>query len=920
MRNISVFACACVCLLLSPALRGAVDPTDVPAQFFGKVIRSIVYSADQPVDVAHLDPEKRIREGQPLSREWVKSAIQFLYESGRFAGIAVEALPEADGVRIQFHLRFNYYFNEFLINGKVDFGGRAGWEVLNLPTGQRFSPQALDEARKSVIEYLQGRGYFSAEVDTRTVTDRPARLVEVTFDVRPGNLATIKSVVVEGVPEADLPQLRDRIGIRPGQRYDPSRLRRKLDLLKDYLVKRGYLAAVPNATETFNPADHTVALRVGLSNFGKFRVVIEGFKIPKDQLRRLLPVLAGEGLGSDILDEGARNIRDHLEELGYPEAEVDRQQETDKSGSQVVRYLVAPGRKTTIAFIRFRGNRVLSGEELQAVIPIQKSRFLQKSAYSISKLDSSVQSITALYQSKGYLGVKVIPLIEPVREGERLGITFECEEGPIFRTTVVQVQGNLSLPPEVLNKNMSLSSGGPYSPFLAERDRQNLLTAYNDAGFLQAKVDYRASPSPAADSYKVDFDIQEGVRSYVDNIIIYGQHKTRESVIRKQIALKDDAPLSLGKMLQSQQSLYRLGVFDLVRVAPRNPDSTASYQDIAVRLEESKKLMVRYGIGYQEREKVRGTIDISHLNLWGTAHRADLQLRGSSVEQGAVLTIQQPVPVLQFQNVNSYFTTAARKRQEVSFDQTRVNFAYQFSRPLSSHSWILPRYNFINVRLPKVNVSPDQIPREDRERNLSTFSTTYVNDTRDDYLDPTKGFFTSTDLAFTTILVGNGNYLALYSQNSYFRPLPARFLLAVSMRLGLQRPFGAATTVPISERYFAGGGASLRGFETDYAGPLDPLTNKPLGGNALAIGNLEVKFPLFRMVYLAGFYDVGNVFAKIEDIKPSGFSHTIGLGIRIKTPFGPLRVDYGYNLNLSSDLQQRGLKRGHLFLTIGPPF
>jgi len=111
-----------------------------------------------------------------------------------------------------------------------------------------------------------------------------------------------------------------------------------------------------------------------------------------------------------------------------------------------------------------------------------------------------------------------------------------------------------------------------------------------------------------------------------------------------------------------------------------------------------------------------------------------------------VLTIQQPVPVLVSRNVTSYFTTGARRRQEVSFDQTRINFAYQFSRPLSSHSWALFRYNFINVRLPRLDVSPEQIQREDRERNLSTFSTTFVNDTRDDYFDPTKGFFTSTDL------------------------------------------------------------------------------------------------------------------------------------------------------------------------------
>jgi outer membrane translocation and assembly module TamA len=81
-----------------------------------------------------------------------------------------------------------------------------------------------------------------------------------------------------------------------------------------------------------------------------------------------------------------------------------------------------------------------------------------------------------------------------------------------------------------------------------------------------------------------------------------------------------------------------------------------------------------------------------------------------------------------------------------------------------------------------------------------------------------------------------------------------------------------------------------------------------------------MRIPVFRFIHLAGFYDTGNVFAKVSDINLSGFSHTLGAGLRIKTPFGPLRADYGYNLNLSPDLRSRGLKPGHFFITVGPPF
>jgi outer membrane protein insertion porin family len=420
--------------------------------------------------------------------------------------------------------------------------------------------------------------------------------------------------------------------------------------------------------------------------------------------------------------------------------------------------VISPGHKTIVAYVNFTRNEALSSAQLLAAIQIQASRFLQKSTYSVPKLDSDIQTLQALYQSKGYLDARIIPLIQPLQDGQRLGITFECNEGPLARTASVRLNGNASMPAEVLARKVSLHSGGPYSPYQAEGDRQNLITGYNDAGFLQAKIQYRATSSEIPDSYEVEFEIEEGVRSFVNKILLFGNYRTQDSVISRQIALKENSPLSLGKMLQSQQALYRLGVFDLVRVAPQSTEGAAAYQDIAVRLEETKPLIVRYGLGYQERERVRATLDLSHVNLWGTAHRADLQLRGSAVEQGAVLSIQQPVPVLQFQNVTSYFTLAGRRRREVSFDQTRANVAYQFSRPISSHSWALLRYNFTNVRLSNVNVSQDQIGREDTPRNLSTFSGTYVNDTRDDYLDPTKGFFTSTNLGLTTKLLGSNDY------------------------------------------------------------------------------------------------------------------------------------------------------------------
>lgn len=918
-RTYHFFTGILICLLLNfGGDKGAASPSDLDSQAFGKVIHSIAYSADGPLERSHYDSYLGIKPGDTLTRVGIKNAIQALYDSGRFSQVAVDAVPEESGVQVRFNLLYNFYFNSFTVEGDVDLGGRFLSEVVPLPTGERLTKERLDQARKAILSYLRERGYYLAKVEAVTVPSEHFHQIDTVFKVEPGALATIRSIEIQGVSKQDIDTISKKLVFKQGDKFDRRRLGRRMDNLRSYFLSRGYLAAVAQATDSFRPEDNTVALVVQVSNFGRIRVAIEGFKIDKNELRRLLPILSGEGLSEEILDEGTKNIRDYLEERGYPEAEVSVHGEEEKSGVRVVRYRIDVGHKVSVASVSFKGNHAFSDRELLAAVQIQPARFLQASAYSVAELDNDVDSLKTLYQSQGYLNASVIPVVYPVKDGVRLGLTFEIDEGKLSRAESLILAGNHSLKTADLMAKMKLKPGGPYSPSFVERDRQAILAAYNDAGFLQAKVTYRVGTADATNSFPVEFDITEGIRSYVDNIIILGNDTTRDSIIERHISLERDDPLSLGKLLKTQQALYSMGVFDLVRVVSQNPESVSPYQNVVVRLKEAKRFMIRYGIGYQEREHLRGTLELSDLNILGTARRAALTLRGSAIEQGAALSFQQPQ--FRFLPVDSYFTFSGLQRRDVSFDQKRLNLSYQYGHPLSSHAWALLRYTFNNVRLSNLKISLSELGREDTPRNLSTFSAIYINDTRDSYLDPEKGFFTSTDLSVTTRLIGSNDYLSLFTQNSYYKRLPASLLVAASLRFGVRHPYGSDTSIPISERFFAGGGSSLRGFDTDFAGPLDAVTNHPVGGNALLMGNLEIRVPLVHPVRLAGFYDTGNVFRNLSDVTFGGFSHTVGIGIRLKTPFGPLRADYGFNLNLSSDLRARGLTRGHFFVTIGPPF
>jgi outer membrane protein insertion porin family len=890
------------------------------ADAYGKVIRSIDYQSEEPVERAHLDPLLGLKPGDTLSRTTLKQAIQALFDTGRFSQIVVDARPQDTGIQLLFNLRLNLYFNHFIVEGDTGLRRRAPSEAMSLPVGQRFTPQRLQATRQTVLDYLHDRGYLRAQVDARTDVDKMNRQVDVTLTVRMGPQAKIRSVEVSGVPPAEEKAVMDRFSLKAGQLYRRERINQCIEKVKAYLLKRGYLAAEPKLSESFDTADDTVGLVLEISRFGKVRVEVEGFKVPRDRLSRLLPVLSGAGAEPELLDEGARNLHEYLEEQGYPEAEIEIKDERDGSGAGVVRYQIDPGDKVTVSEIRFKGNRVFSDERLLSIMQIRPARFLQKSSYSISKLDSDVRALEALYRSEGYLDATVIPLVESAEGGSKLRITFEFDEGSLSLTRSVSFKDNQALTAASLEAKLSLHPGGPYSPQLAERSRVAVLNAYNNEGFLQARVFYHAAGPDEHKSYAVEFDIEEGLRSFVDRILILGNERTRLRVIEKRVKLQENEPLSTGKMLETERELYDLGVFNLVRVSPQNPESSAGYQNVVVRVREGDQYVLHYGFGYQQRDKVRGLLEISNINFLGGARRADLRFRASAVQQSAVLSFQQAK--ISLLPVNSYLSFSYAHEKEISFDTLRLSASYQYSHPLSGHSWAIGRINFQNVQVSDLKIPEDQLGHEDTPRNLTTISAIYINDSRDNYFDPEKGFSTSTSIGVTPRWLGSNNYISLYTQNSYNRRLAATLNLSVGLRFGYLRPYGRDTEVPISERFFAGGPSSLRGFKTDEAGPLDPQTNKPVGGNALIITNLELRAPLYRMLQIEGFYDGGNVFKDLKSIRGSDFSHSVGIGLRIRTPIGPLRFEYAFNLNLPDALQLPPLNypRRLFFFTVGAPF
>ena len=220
-----------------------------------------------------------------------------------------------------------------------------------------------------------------------------------------------------------------------------------------------------------------------------------------------------------------------------------------------------------------------------------------------------------------------------------------------------------------------------------------------------------------------------------------------------------------------------------------------------VRLQEARPITLRYGIGYEEREKLRGLVELSHLNIFGLGRRADLRFRGSAIEQAGAISVQQPQ--IRFLPVDSYFVFSGSLKRRSASTSGALTCRTSIATRSTNHAWGLLRYSFTNVYASDV---PPEFAREDTPRNLSTVSAIYLNDTRDNYLDPGKGFFSSTNLSLTSKLkaqdLASGNYVSLFTQNFYYRKLAGSMVMAAIFRFGIKEPISGDPSIPVKREVF----------------------------------------------------------------------------------------------------------------------
>ena len=760
--------------------------------------------------------------------------------------------------------------------------------------------------------------------------------------------------------------------LKPGKPYTPKRIDSGVKRMKRDLAEQNHLASKvrldhPDYHKESNRVDLVIDVRPG--PIVKVRVTganLSPLPFLRDrQMKKLIPIFSEGAVDPDLLEEGRRNLIDFFQSRGYFNVKVNTNFQNEGANVELV-YKVERGSRHRVETVDFRGNQHYRKDVLIRQVAVKAHRhLLSRGKFSDKLLRQSVTSITAFYKNLGYEDVKVDT--DVVDREPKVYITFQIDEGPQTLVDNLTIEGNSHIPISAFSPKagLRLRPGQPFSMKALADDRGHILAVYLDRGFLNSDFDSKVTRLPD-DPHRVDvtYKITEKQQVQVDQVLLLGNKKTRASLIRKTANIRPATPLSQRALLTGESGLYDLGVFDWESVEPRRAITDQTNEDVLVKLHEAGRNEISYGFGLQvarrggnipsgtialpglppitsgsanftAEEKTfvspRGSITFTRYNLRGVADSASASILISRLDQRALATYSDPH--FRASSWSSLLSASIERTTEnPTFAARLAEGSWQLEKPLNKDKTrrIQLRYRFRRTILSDLLIPGLVLPQDQRLR-LSTLSATWIRDTRDKPLDASRGFYQTLDLGITPMALGsNANFARFLGQSSYYKPLGPT-VWANRITLGLAKAFGNSD-VPTSESFFSGGETTLRGFPINGAGPqrtvpacsnpADPTTcvnlQVPIGGRQLFILNSELRFPLGIKEGLgaAVFYDGGNVYRAINVSHfIQDYTNTIGVGLRYKTPVGPIRFDIGRNLNPVT-----GVKATQFYITLGQAF
>jgi outer membrane protein insertion porin family len=618
-----------------------------------------------------------------------------------------------------------------------------------------------------------------------------------------------------------------------------------------------------------------------------------------DKIKESLTISTGAILNLFKIRSNIEQIETMYKEKNYHKVKVDYKIVPLANNQADIEFIIDEGPKLYVTDIEFEGNKSFTPKRLKKVIQTKEKGFFywltSSGDLDRTKLDQDTALLNNFYLNQGYINARVGDPQVDIGE-ENIRIIFKIEEGDRYKVGRIDVTGDMILPKKELLKDLSLGKSTYFDREKLRNDVIALTDLYGNYGYAHADVKPMVKENHAALVVDVTYEIEKHQEVYFENILISGNTRTRDKVIRRELDVHEQERFNGADLKKSIRKLYRLDYFEDIKV-----DSLKGSSDdkmvLKIDVTEKPTGSFTFGAGYSSEENLFVVGSIAQRNFLGRGQT--LQLEGQFGGSTTLYDLSFTEPWLFDIPLSTTANAYDQDKQYTEYDRHSEGGGLRFSYPVAEFTRFYWSYSYDLSDVTITASDPDTVDDSIKElvgtNATSSASIALGYDSRDSLYNPTEGSKHSLTFEYAG-LGGDVGFDKLTADTGWYFPLFKGLIGFAHGKAGWVRQNSDDKILPDYEKFYLGGINSLRGF--DYRGVHRTHINSEgvateVGGTEMVQFNFEMIFPISKKSGVVGvvFYDTGNVYE--DNIDLGNLRRTAGFGLRWFSPLAPIRIEYG---------------------------
>jgi len=636
-------------------------------------------------------------------------------------------------------------------------------------------------------------------------------------------------------------------------------------------------------------------------------IVIGAKRIKEKAIRKKISIKVGDPLSEQKVSADAQAVRDYYQDKNFKDAQVEYKIDINEQlGRAVVTFTIVENRKQIVKDIVFEGVKAFTAKQLRKVMKTKTENwlsFINKSGrLKDEQFQNDLKLLQQYYFDHGYIDMQVKDVkYEPFDE-DALRIHISIFEGIQYQVGKIRIESNKLFTTDQIRGHMKMLEGSVYSPKGLDADIKAIKDLYGEKGYIDANATPRREPNVESGKMDLVYTVTEGPQYFVEQIVIQGNNRTKDKVLRRELALSPGDVYDTVRADASKERLENLGYFSKVDISPQDA-GVPGRRNMVVTVEEKRTGSITFGAGFSTVDSLLGFVELSQGNFdiskpWtftGAGQKFKTRLQYGLLRRDATASFTEPWFLNQKLSAGVDLFYHDSQYQSTYYNESDIGGALRIAKALNDFWTIGMRYQLEDIDI--YNISSDAseaIWQEAGNRSKSSVRGSLSYDTRDNLFLTRKGekveFFA--EGAGGPLMGDTKDYTLGINGEKYFL-LPYDLIFTLSGSSSVVNKYDNATRVPIFDRLFIGGSRSIRGFDYNAVGPRDDL-HEPIGGLTMAYANAEMTYPIIDRVRGAIFADAGFDNANAYDFNPDAYNMGVGFGFRLNLPIGPIRLDFGF--------------------------